>query len=258
MRLFCFGMGYVASYFAKALPWQNVVGTHRADFPLNYAMLESLRTATHILHSIPPTAEGDFVLNLQPHILNASWFGYLSTTGVYGNHNGGWVNENTPISPNNDRSIWRANAESAWLASTLPVNVFRLSGIYGAKRNVLEDLQSGTAKRIDKPNQYFSRIHVEDIVQILAKSLTIKGEVFNCADDLPCPQAQVVEYATQLLGISPPPLVKLEDANLSKMALSFYSSSRRVENSKIKQMLGVKLKYPTYKQGLNELFYKGK
>ena len=251
MKLFCFGYGYCASYFAKSQEWEWVYGTHRNSFPLNDEALSKLAEATHILHSIPPTGEGDFVFN-QNYKMNPKWFGYLSTTGVYGDHKGEWVDETTTVAPTNARSEWRANAEREWLSSGLPVNVFRLSGIYGAGegRNAIEELKHGTAKRIYKENQFFSRIHVEDITQILVKSLGVSGEVFNCADDYPCSSAEVVEYAAKLMGVEPPPLVKFEDANLSEMARSFYSNSRKVSNQKIKEMLGVELKYPTYREGL--------
>lgn len=253
MKLFCFGFGYTASYFAKALPWESVHGTHRGDFPLNDELLDALRNATHILHSIPPTADGDSVINLKSEIRNLKWLGYLSTTGVYGNHDGGWVDETTPVQPNNERSAWRVKAEQQWLKSGLPVNIFRLSGIYGAGRSAIDELKAGTAKRIHKENQFFSRIHVEDIVQILSKSFGHKGEIFNCADDYPCSSAEVVEYAAKLTGVEPPPLVNFEQAQLSEMARSFYSSSRRVKNNKVKQMLGAKLLYPTYKEGLEAI-----
>ncbi len=259
MKLFCFGFGYTASYFANSPGWESVSGTHRADFPLDGEKLAQLAEATHILHSIPPTAGGDMVLDIfrrgaKPD--NLKWFGYLSTTGVYGNHDGGWVDETTKVNPNNARSEWRVRAEREWLGSGLPVNVFRLSGIYGPGRSAIDDLKQGKARRIHKENQYFSRIHVEDIAQILIKSLDVSHETFNCADDLPCSAAEVVEFAAELLGVEPPPLVPFAQAELSEMARSFYSSSRRVENGKIKQKLGVELAYPTYKEGLQAIFTK--
>lgn len=258
MKLFCFGMGYVASHFAKLPIWQSVYGTHRDDFPLNEEAKFALKNATHILISIPPDAQGDIALkeisNLQSPISNLQWLGYLSTTGVYGDMAGGWANENTPLNPNNERSKWRVLAENQWQASGLPVNIYRLSGIYGAGRSAIDELKNGTAKRIYKENQFFSRIHVDDIAQVLAKSLNISGEIYNLADDKPAPSYEVVEYAAKLMGITPPPLVKFEDAELSEMARSFYSSSRRMENTKIKQLLGGNLKYPTYKEGLGAVF----
>lgn len=253
MKLFCFGFGYVASYFAKSTEWQSVHGTHRADFPLNAELKKALAEATHILHSIPPSANIEFDYKINPE-----WFGYLSTTGVYGDTKGEWVDETSPASPNNERSRQRVEAEKKWLASNLPVNVFRLSGIYGPGRSAIDELKEGTAKRIYKEGQFFSRIHVEDICTILKASFGKKGEIYNCADDLPAPATEVVEFAANLLGIEPPPLIPYEKAELSEMAKSFYSSSRKVKNNKIKEELGIKLAYNTYKEGLSAIFMNSK
>jgi len=253
MRLFCFGFGYSASYFAKARPWESVYGTHRGDLPLSETARAELAKATHILLSIPPDENGDIVLR-EDYEMNPEWLGYLSTTGVYGNTNGGWVDENSPVAPVNDRSAWRVKAEKQWLEKG--AHIFRLSGIYGPGRSAIDELKAGTARRIAKPNQYFSRIHVEDIAQILAASVAkpTPGEIFNCADDYPCSAAEVVEYTAKLIGVEPPPLVAYEEAELSPMARSFYASSRRVRNDKIKQILGVSLKYPDYKAGLGAIW----
>jgi nucleoside-diphosphate-sugar epimerase len=250
MKLFCFGFGYVASYFANSAAWESVHGTHHADFPLNPQMLQRLYEATHILHSIPPSADIKFNYEMNP-----KWFGYLSTTGVYGDTKGDWVDENSPTNPGNERSRQRVEAEREWLNSGLPVNVYRLSGIYGPGRSAIDELKNGTAKRIYRQGQYFSRIYVEDICQILLATMDTKGEIYNCADDRPSPAAEPVEYAAKLLGITPPPLVPYEQAELSEMARSFYTSSRRVKNDKIKA-LGIKLAYPTYKEGLDAIFTK--
>ncbi len=252
MKLFCFGFGYVASYFATAANWESVHGTHRADFPLNPQDQQRLWEATHILHSIPPSAKLDFNYEMQP-----KWFGYLSTTGVYGDTKGDWVDETSEVNPNNERTRQRVLAEQQWLNSGLPVNVYRLSGIYGAGRSAIDDLKDGTAKRIYKENQFFSRIHVDDICKVLLASTNKTGEIYNVADDLPAPSTEVVEYAAKLMGITPPPLVPYEKAELSEMARSFYASSRRVKNDKIKA-LGIKLAYPTYKEGLDAIFTKYK
>ena len=253
MRLFCFGLGYSASYFAKTLPWESVYGTHRGDFPLSDIAKTKLAGATHILLSIPPDANGDLAISCK--LPDVSWIGYLSTTGVYGNTDGEWVDETSPTKPANERSAWRVKAEQQWLEHG--AHIFRLSGIYGPGRSVIDELRAGTARRIIKPNQYFSRIHVEDIAQILAASVAkpTSGEIFNCADDYPCSSAEVVEYAAKLMGVQPPPATPYESANLSEMARSFYASSRRVRNDKIKQILNVKLKYPTYKQGLEAIWH---
>ena len=249
-KLFCFGLGYVANYLASSAPWEAVHGTHRADFPLNPEMQQRLWEATHILHSIPPSADIRLDYAMQP-----KWFGYLSTTGVYGDTKGGWVDENSPTNPNNKRSEERVRAEQEWLNSGLPVNIYRLSGIYGPGRSAIDELKQGTAKRIYKENQFFSRIHVEDICRVLMASMGKTGEIYNLADDMPAPAAEVVEYAAKLLGITPPPLVDYEKAELSEMARSFYSSSRRVKNNKIKE-LGINFAYQTYKEGLQDIFTK--
>ncbi len=255
MRLFCFGFGYSASYFARACKWESVYGTHRGDLPLSLEAREKLAEATHILLSIPPNENGDIIIGEK--FPAAKWIGYLSTTGVYGNTDGGWVDETSPLKPANDRSKWRVLAENQWLQTGLPVHIFRLSGIYGLGRSAIDELKKGTARRIAKPNQFFSRIHVEDIAQILAASVKnpTPGEIFNCADDLPAPAAEVVEYAAKLMGIEPPPSVPFEEAEMSEMARSFYLSSRRVKNDKIKKILNVSLKYPDYKQGLAAIWH---
>jgi nucleoside-diphosphate-sugar epimerase len=278
MHLFCFGLGYTATTLAKQLlekGWR-ISGTCRTadkcealrplgitpylfdeDLPLQEVW--DLRTVTHILHSVPPSAKGDSVL--LPHledirkIDDLQWMGYLSTTGVYGDHAGAWVDENTPTNPFNDRSEYRVESEKAWLESGLPVHIFRLSGIYGKGRSALDSIKDGTARRINKPGQVFSRIHVEDIAQILEASIAEPnaGSIYNCADDYPCPQAEVIEYAAKLLGVEPPTLVDFDKADLSPMARSFYSCNRRVSNKKTKEELGVELKYKDYKAGLEEI-----
>ncbi|PIR38133.1 MAG: NAD(P)-dependent oxidoreductase [Alphaproteobacteria bacterium CG11_big_fil_rev_8_21_14_0_20_39_49] len=278
-HLFCFGLGYSATQLAKDLlanGWR-VSGTcrntekfpklktlgitpHIFDHDLPLDNLWDFNSVTHILTSIPPNEEGDIVLNYHLDDLkklpDLKWAGYLSTTGVYGDHKGEWVDEETPTNPPNDRSRYRVEAENAWLESGLPVHIFRLAGIYGKGRSSIESLKNGTARRIDKHGQVFSRIHVEDIAQILTASIEKPnaGSIYNCADDLPCPQAEVVEYAAKLIGIKPPELIPFEQADLSPMARSFYMSNRRVSNKKIKDELGVKLKYPDYKSGLGGVY----
>lgn len=256
-NLFCFGFGYCAQNLAQAGEWNVITGTHRADFPLNIEMQKKLAQATHVLLSIPPDENGDLVLR-EGYEINANWLGYLSTTGVYGDAQGGWVDETSPTNATQERSKWRALAEQQWLQTGLPVEIFRLSGIYGdgMGRNSIDALQTGTARRIDKENQFFSRVHVDDITQILLASISQPkaGEIYNCADDFPSSQAEVVEFAANLLGIEPPRLVTFEDAQLSPMARSFYSSSRRVKNNKIKEFLRVQLKFPTYKEGLTAIW----
>jgi nucleoside-diphosphate-sugar epimerase len=274
-HIFIFGLGYTATVLAKELLAQGwrVSGSCRTSAkcdalkPLGITpyifdedlLLEGvwdLSTVTHVLHSIPASAEGDIVLRYHFDDLrkmpDLKWVGYLSTTGVYGDHAGGWVDETTPTNPFNDRSEWRVTAEDAWLVAGLPVHIFRLAGIYGKGSSAFDALKDGTARRINKKDQVFSRIHVEDIAQILQASIAKPnaGMIYNCADDNPVPQADVVEYAAKLMGVEPPPLVDFEAAEMSLIARSFYACNRRVANQKIKDELGVVLKYPDYKKGL--------
>lgn len=280
-HIFCFGLGYTALHCMPLLPrdaW-HISGTCRnreKQHTLQSAgidaciwqggtpdtkILEAVKNATHILHSIPPDATGDSVITSFGGVISASnaleWLGYLSTTGVYGDHQGDWVDESTPVNPSNDRSIYRVNAEAQWLSLGVPAHIFRLSGIYGPGRSAIEAMQSGKARRIDKPGQYFSRIHVEDIARVLLASVNNPkpGSIYNVADDMPAPQEQVIAYAAKLLGLEPPPLVSIEDAGLSPMARSFYANNRRVKNHKMKQELGITLTYPSYIEGLQHVFY---
>lgn len=289
MHLFCFGLGFTAQTLAERILAKGgeVSGTVRSEekcielaqkgicsyvFPQpsilppgqrlpeeKLDLTDSLELATHVLLSVPPTDNGDFILQkfgkLLSELKNIEWIGYLSTTGVYGDHQGGWVDENTPVNPPNKRSESRVLAEKKWLESGLPVHIFRLSGIYGKGRSAIEALQNGTARRIDKEGQVFSRIHVEDIATILEHSMAKPniGAIYNCADDMPEAQEKVVAYAAELLGVEPPPLVSFEEADLTPMARSFYDSNRRVKNTKIKEELGVKLQYPDYKVGLQSI-----
>ncbi|MCE9522585.1 MAG: SDR family oxidoreductase [Alphaproteobacteria bacterium] len=285
-RLFCFGLGFSAQTLAarlKSKGWQ-VAGTTRtraraealatqgieafvfaADAPLADAGA-ALHYATHILTSIPPGLAGDPVLANHAQDLSAlkpaaAWVGYLSTTGVYGDHAGEWVTEQTPVTPASERAHRRVAAEQAWTAwgraANVPVHIFRLAGIYGPGRNQLETLRDGTARRIVKPGQIFSRIHVEDIASVLEASIAKPnaGAIYNVCDDEPAPPHEVIEYAAKLLNISPPALESFEDAarTMSEMALSFYAESKRVGNARLKSELGVKLRYPTYREGLSAL-----
>ncbi len=214
---------------------------------------------THIVASAPPDAEGDPVLRLCGETLcrtaNISWIGYLSTTGVYGDHGGGWVTEESPLTPNTERGARRLAAERQWLELPLPAHLFRLAGIYGPGRNQLLTVLDGTAKRIVKPGQIFSRIHVDDIAATLEASIAgpCPGRAYNVCDDEPCPPQDVVAYAAELLRMPAPPDVAFEEAVLSPMARSFYADSKRVSNRRIKEELGVKLAYPSYREGLRAL-----
>ena len=282
-RLFCFGYGFSASALGALLGpagW-SLAGTCRTpegsralvsagvdalpfsrEAPLSDPA-RSLAGTTHILLSIPPDAEGDPALDRHGTDISAieglEWIGYLSTTGVYGDTGGAWVDESAPLAPTGARGKRRLEAEGGWLAlgedHGLAAHVFRLAGIYGPGRNALAAVKRGTAKRIAKPGQVFSRIHVADIAQALAASIARPraGAIYNVCDDEPAPAADVVAHACALLGVAPPPLTPLEDADLSPMARSFYADSRRVSNDRIKEELGVTLHYPNYRAGLAAL-----
>ena len=187
------------------------------------------------------------------------WLGYLSTTGVYGNRDGDWVDETSELKPGFDHQRRRVEAEDQWRElyrdHQVPVHTFRLAGIYGPGRNLLQRVRSGSAKRIDQPGLVFNRIHVEDVVQVLCASIDRPhpGAVYNVSDDLPSSPAEAVEFACDLLKVDVPPLVALEEANLSKMGRGFYQTNKKVRNQKIKEELGVRLRYPDYKTGLRAL-----
>ena len=282
-RLFCFGYGFSASALGALLGpagW-TLAGTCRAaegcralagagvdavPFSREAPLADparSLSGATHILLSIPPDAEGDPALDRHGADIAAidglEWIGYLSTTGVYGDTGGAWVGESAAPAPTSARGRRRLEAEKGWLAlgedHGLAVHVFRLAGIYGPGRNTLAAVRRGTAKRIDKPGQVFSRIHVADIAQVLAASIVRPraGAIYNVCDDEPVPAADVVAHACALLGVAAPPLTPLDDADLSPMARSFYADNRRVSNARIKRELGVALRYPNYRVGLAAL-----
>lgn len=218
---------------------------------------------THVLSSIPPDTTGvdGVVAGLLDQLtaLDLQWFGYLSTTGVYGDRRGEWVDETTSVHPQNARSQARVNAENRFLSSGLPTHIFRLPGIYGpgSGRNIFSRIQSGKARHIHRPGHYFCRIHVDDIVQTLIKSLETPtpGEIYNISDDQPSEASHVLLEAYRLMGQSAPPPLALEDLELSPMAASFWQESRRVRNDKIKSVLGVALKYPTYRQGLASIWH---
>ena len=279
-HLFCFGLGYSAGVLAQALLRQGwrVAGTARtparvaalADAGIEAFVFDrghpladakaALAGATHLLSSVPPDPAGDAVLDHHGAdiavLRELAWVGYLSTTGVYGDRAGGLVDEETPPAPTSERGKRRVDAEAGWQTlgqrHGLPVHIFRLAGIYGPGRSALDAVRAGTARRVDKPGQLFSRIHVEDIAAVLAASLRQPraGAIYNLADDLPAASEEVVAYASRLLGVEPPALVTLEQAALSPMAASFYGESRRVGNERIKRELGITLSYPDYSTGL--------
>jgi len=218
-----------------------------------------LDEATHLLTSVAPGKGGDPVLVEASDALRAAkhleWVGYLSTTGVYGDHQGGWVDETAALTPATKRGQARVTAEAAWADLGLPLHIFRLAGIYGPGRGPFEKIRRGTARRVIKENQVFSRIHVDDIAQVLQASIhrPNPGAIYNVCDDNPAPPQEVLAYAADLLGLPRPPEVPFETADMTPMARSFYSDSKRVRNDKIKTELGVKLIHPTYQAGLGAL-----
>lgn len=222
---------------------------------------EELQNATHLLLSAAPNADGDPVLialrdDIAAHAPNLEWVGYLSTTGVYGDAAGGWVDEGSPLKPSTKRGQMRVDAEADWQSiANLPLHIFRLAGIYGPGRGPFAKVRAGTARRIIKTGQVFSRIHVEDIAQILAASIAQPnaGAIYNMCDDDPAPPQDVIAYAAELLGLPLPEEVDFETADMTPMARSFYAESKRVRNDRIKDELGVSLHYPNYSVGLTSL-----
>ncbi len=281
-RLFCFGLGYAGMALARALVrdgW-HATGTRRqadaskddvavAVFSGGTAManVRELTEATHLLATVPPDSRGDPVLAHHASDIAACgglrWAGYLSTTGVYGDTGGDWVEESAAPRPTSVEAKRRLAAEAAWLdlgtARGVPVHVFRLSGIYGPGRNTFRALRAGTAVRIDKPGHAFSRIHVVDIVSTLRASMACPdpGAVYNVCDDEPAAAAEVIAYAASLLGRLPPPLVPFERAHLRPRARDFYADNRRVSNRRIKDELGVRLCFPSYREGLAAILAEG-
>lgn len=278
--LLSFGHGYSARALARRLlpeGWR-VIGTTRSAEKAEILRAEGIdpriwpgadlsaeiSEASHILISAGPTAEGDQVLatfgeTIAEAAPGLNWVGYLSTTGVYGDHQGAWVDESTPLTPATRRGQARVVAETAWreLAdrSGLPLHIFRLAGIYGPGRGPFAKVRNGTARRIIKKGQVFSRTHVEDIAQILAASIARPnpGAAYNVCDDDPAPPEDVIAHAAKLLGLPVPPAVDFETAEMTPMARSFYAESKKVRNDRIKEELGVQLIYPSYRDGLAAL-----
>jgi nucleoside-diphosphate-sugar epimerase len=286
-RLFCFGLGYSALALIDRLRpagWK-IAGTCRegeARAPLAARAIEvhlfdrgrplddpaaALAGASHVLSSVPPDRQGDTVLDHHGRDIAGAqglrWVGYLSTTGVYGDRGGAWVDESTPPAPTTERGRQRLAAEQGWLElgrrHGAPVHLFRLAGIYGPGRNQLAAARAGTAKRIDKPGQVFSRIHVADLARVLEASMARPdpGAVYNVCDDQAAPPQEVVAHACALLGLAPPPLIPFAEAELSVLARSFYAENKRVRNDRIKRELGVELAYPSYREGLQALLAEG-
>lgn len=279
-RLFCFGLGFSARHVIARLPGWAVAGSitrpeglaalaaNSIDgvlFADDHALPpDALTGVTHLLLSIPPGTGGDPVLHycerdLEEAAPGLRWIGYLSTTGVYGDHAGAWVDETTPTAPSSERSRRRAQAEQDWLdfgrRHAIPTQIFRLAGIYGPGRSVLEDIRAGRAQIIERPGHLFSRIHVEDIatVVVAAMSRPNAGPIFNVCDDEPAASADVMRFACGLLGVTPPAAVPFDQAILSPMAQSFWADHKRVRNELMKQALGVSLRFPTYREGLRAI-----
>ncbi|ODS99470.1 MAG: NAD(P)-dependent oxidoreductase [Erythrobacter sp. SCN 62-14] len=262
-HLLIFGLGYTAGRVAdemRAQGWQ-VDATGRAgnlDFADGAAVRAAIDAASHILSSVPPNrASGDDpVLAAYGEALEDKALFYLSSTGVYGDQQGAWVDEATPTIAETGagRRQPRAEADLAWLR--LGARAFRLPGIYGPGRSALDRVRAGQARRIDLPGQVFSRVHVDDIVSGVVAALTQDAPpgAYNLGDDCPCSGNQVTEHACRLLGVALPPLESLEEANLSEMARGFYAENRRVANGKAKRVLGWQPRYPTYVEGLESLF----
>jgi len=272
-RFFLFGLGFSGRVIARTLAEQGweVSGTTRSGeavdlpgvrvlaFDRDHGLdAEVLAGMDAVLSSVPPDGAGDPVLDLLGETIARAapaWIGYLSTTGVYGDHGGGWVDEATPPLPTLDRSRRRLAAETGWRRRD--AHVFRLAGIYGPGRSAIDTVRAGEARRIVKPGQVFSRIHVDDIAGAVAASLARPdpGAIYNLCDDDPAPPQEVIAHACALLGIEPPPEIPWEQAEaaLSPMARSFYADNKRVSNARMKQDLGLVLKYPGYREGLRAI-----
>jgi nucleoside-diphosphate-sugar epimerase len=284
VSLFVFGLGYSAMYYVATRPAEErVTGTVRTnekarsieeahpniealvfDPPAtDPAIRDRVASATRLLISIPPGDRGDLVLahfaETIASVARLDRIVYLSTIGVYGDHQGAWIDEDAPLEPNSTRNGARAIAEQQWLAlgerTGKKITILRLAGIYGPGRNALVNLREGKARRIVKPGQVFNRIHVEDITRAIEAAFAANAPsgIFNVTDDEPAPPQDVIAYAAELLGMEPPPEVQFESADLTPMARSFYSSNKRVSNRRLKQQLGVTLAYPTYRDGLRAL-----
>lgn len=281
-KLLCLGYGYTASFFARALMRQGwaVAGSTRSQEKAEKLRAQGVEavvwdvgasdtafpdSVNAVLISTPPGEDGCPALAkagkaLVRHAKDIEWLGYLSTNGVYGDHGGAWVDEKSELRGASERSKRRIAAEENWRALAkshdLPLIIFRLPGIYGPGRSAIDTVRAGRAKRIFKEGQVFSRMHVEDIAAVLEASMQNPRahDLYNLADDEPAPPQDVIEYACGLLGVEPPPLIPLEEADLSDMAKSYYADNKRVSNQRMKNALAVTLKYATYREGLKSIF----
>ena len=284
MNIVCFGFGQVAKNFIKKINDDGVlfnltttsreVTKNKKFENINYQsyqfteksfdnnFLSKLEEADHILLSIAPVNGVDIVIeNFQNYFKSKKlkWITYLSATSVYGNHSGQWVNESSETKPTSPNGIERLKVEKEWMKLSdkfdLPFQIFRLSGIYSNQYNILTRLKSGEAKIINKKNHFFSRIHVEDIANILCNSLNLfkKKEIYNISDDKPAPAEEVAMHGVELLGVKKPKTIEINEID-SEMVKNFYKDSKRVDNKKMKEFFNYKLKYPTYVEGLNYIF----
>ena len=253
--MFIFGLGYAAKHIAARLGadgW-DIVSTG-SDGTLSFDDEGTVRMAladcSHVLSSVPPGGEGaDPVLDRYGGALGGKWLGYLSSTGVYGDAGGAWVDESAPTGTG--RRAARSECDALWLERG--ARIFRLPGIYGPGRSPLDRVRAGKAKRLDLPEQVFSRIHVEDIASAIHAALDAPSGAYNIADDLPASQNLVIEEACRLLGLEPPPLQTLEEADLSPMARGFYAENRRIANGKAKRVLHWRPAYCDFRAGLRAL-----
>ena len=283
INIFCFGFGQVAKNFIKTLNAKNIDITLTVTSRENSSkkiydgikydsfqfsennfdknLIKSLESSDHILVSIAPVNGEDIVVKNFENIFKVSkfkWLTYLSATSVYGDHKGEWVDEKSKTNPTSSTGSQRLKAERSWMElaknQNLPIQIFRLSGIYSHESNVLKRLKSGDAKIIKKENQFFSRIHVEDIAEVLFKSLIQfkSEEIYNISDDRPSSSEEVILYGSKLLNIEPPTVIELKLIE-SEMIKNFYKDSKKVNNKKMREIFNYKLKYPTYVEGLNNI-----
>ena len=283
INIFCFGFGQVAKNFIKNISTKNIKinltvtsrdsSSKKVFDGINYEsfqfsqnsfdknLIKNLEASNYILVSIAPIDGDDIVIKNFKNILKEKkikWLTYLSATSVYGDHKGEWVDEKSKTNPTSPNGVKRLKAEKSWMElaknQNLPIQIFRLSGIYSHESNVLKKLKSGEAKIIKKENQFFSRIHVEDIAEILFKSLEKfkTKEIYNISDDKPASSKEVILYGSKLLNIEPPTIVELKSLE-NEIVINFYKDSKRVNNKKMKEIFNYKLKYPTYVEGLNNI-----
>ena len=284
-KVFCFGFGQVAESFVNKLINEKKIfdlsvtsrqETHQIEFnrikidsyqftneKFDSSIITKLQEADCILISIPPIEGEDIVANFfeksQKDITNCKWITYLSATSVYGDHKGNWVNENSPTKPTSANGLSRLEAEKTWKSlskkNNYPLQIFRLAGVYSNEFNILKRLKNGNVQIVDKKNHFFSRIHVEDIANILFKSLDNfkRDEIYNICDDKPAPQSEVAAYGAKLLKLEKLNPVKLEEIK-NEMLLNFYKDSKKVDNKKMKSFFKYNLKYPTYVEGLDYIF----